>query len=184
MLWVVTIKEEAIKKEVLKMMREMPLEQIKVRKLCERLDIARSTFYVHYDSIYDVVEEIENEMMSERLFANKLNGITEYSSIREEVRASLDFLLEHAEIYESLLGNYGDESFKYKWARAITKRFQTLIISEEKSHEWKENVISFVIGGVQKMITNWLLHRDSISQESVEESMVEIIEALEKLSDR
>ena len=139
---------EIIKKEILQMMREMPLEQIKVKKLCDRLSIGRSTFYVYFDSIYDAVEEIEGELMSQKLFANKLNGMSEYSTIEEEVHESLQFLKDHIEVFESLLGRYGDESFKHKWAKGITRRVHQMIISDNKSDEWNEIIVTFVVGGV------------------------------------
>ena len=175
---------EIIKKEILQMMREMPLEQIKVKKLCDRLNIGRSTFYVYFDSIYDAVEEIEDELMSQKLFVNKLNGISEFSSLQEEVHASLQFLQDQIEVFEPLLGRYGDESFKYKWAKGITRRFHQLLISDNKSDEWNENVIAFVVGGVQKMITNWLIHQDSISMEAVEESFLDLVNNLQYLAEK
>lgn len=38
------------------------LGKISVRELCNRADISRGTFYSHYDDIYGVAEDYENEM--------------------------------------------------------------------------------------------------------------------------
>ena len=40
------------------------LSNISVKELCERADISRGTFYSHYDDIYGVAEDYENELIS------------------------------------------------------------------------------------------------------------------------
>ena len=40
------------------------METITVGELAERADIAKSTFYNHYDDIYAVAEEFENELIA------------------------------------------------------------------------------------------------------------------------
>ena len=39
------------------------IERITVAELAERADIAKSTFYYHYDDVYAVAEEFENELV-------------------------------------------------------------------------------------------------------------------------
>ena len=40
------------------------METITVGELAERADIAKSTFYNHYDDVYAVAEEFENELIA------------------------------------------------------------------------------------------------------------------------
>lgn len=56
------------KKLIKKMFAEMlsekkDLGKISVSELCKRADISRGTFYLHYDDIYGVAEEYENELI-------------------------------------------------------------------------------------------------------------------------
>ena len=54
----------AIKKVFAEMLSEKKqLDKIKVKELCERADISRGTFYSHYDDIYSVAEDFENELI-------------------------------------------------------------------------------------------------------------------------
>lgn len=39
------------------------LGKISVTELCKRADISRGTFYLHYDDIYGIAEEYENELI-------------------------------------------------------------------------------------------------------------------------
>ena len=38
-----------------------PLEKIRVRELCEKAQINKSTFYDHYRDVYDLAEQLEDE---------------------------------------------------------------------------------------------------------------------------
>lgn len=39
------------------------LSKVKISELCQKADISRGTFYLHYDDIYSVAEDYENEMV-------------------------------------------------------------------------------------------------------------------------
>ncbi len=44
---------------------EKPLEEITVRELADRADVNRGTFYAHYRDIYDMLEQVEQELLDE-----------------------------------------------------------------------------------------------------------------------
>ena len=44
-----------------------PLERITVKELCERAQISKQTFYLHYHDMYDLSEQIEASMITEML---------------------------------------------------------------------------------------------------------------------
>ncbi len=54
--------KEAIRKTFEEMICEMDYEQISIKELAERARINRKTFYLHYDSLDDLLRELQNEM--------------------------------------------------------------------------------------------------------------------------
>ena len=50
-----------IKNSFLALRSDHPLKKIRVTKLCETAMINKSTFYKHYQDVYDLSEKIENE---------------------------------------------------------------------------------------------------------------------------
>ena len=54
-----------LKNGLAKLMAEKSINEISVKELVELVDINRSTFYLHYSDIYNLLEEIEEEMLSE-----------------------------------------------------------------------------------------------------------------------
>jgi AcrR family transcriptional regulator len=59
---------ESIRKAYVELIHEKGTIDITVKDLVERADVNRSTFYAHYQDIYAVLEEIENEVV-QKLFA-------------------------------------------------------------------------------------------------------------------
>ena len=50
-----------------KLMQHKSIKEITVKELVEEVDINRSTFYLHYTDIYNMLETIENELQEEIL---------------------------------------------------------------------------------------------------------------------
>ena len=48
-----------------KLMQTKSLKEITVKELVEEVDINRSTFYLHYTDIYQMLESIETELQEE-----------------------------------------------------------------------------------------------------------------------
>ncbi len=61
----------AIKDAFIALEKEMNYEKISVKKLCERAEISRATFYLHYDGIDDVLNEVIDDAL---LFSEQASG--------------------------------------------------------------------------------------------------------------
>ena len=79
------------------------METITVGELAERVDIAKSTFYNHYDDVYTVAEEFENELiakLSAVLDEIELERSSEYESYFRKV---IEFLKVNEDIYRKAI---------------------------------------------------------------------------------
>lgn len=56
--------QQAIKNALVSLINEVGLENITVSSLCKKADINRSTFYLHYENIDDLIQSIESELSS------------------------------------------------------------------------------------------------------------------------
>lgn len=92
--------ERAIKQAFMELRREKPVEKIRVKELCDRACINKSTFYAHYQDIYALANAMEDEMVHAvveslpRLTASDVSERTEWLA-REMFRA---FTAHQAEI--------------------------------------------------------------------------------------
>lgn len=57
----------ALRGSLLELMREKDVSRITVKELCERADVNRGTFYAHYASPADLLEQIEQELLEKVL---------------------------------------------------------------------------------------------------------------------
>lgn len=53
----------AIRRAFLRLLQEKPLAKVTVKDICQLAEINRATFYSHYHDIYDLLEQIEQEML-------------------------------------------------------------------------------------------------------------------------
>ncbi len=75
------------------------IDKITVSELVARADIHRGTFYAHYDDIYAVAEDFENELIDQFFSTNPLLYAGDYDSFIDEMFA---YLKENDAIYKML----------------------------------------------------------------------------------
>lgn len=151
-----------------KLMKEKSIKQITVRELADEVDINRSTFYLHYNDIYDMVEKIEN-----RLVDKFITGLEELSKNRINENVLLQFmqdsytiLYSNADICSALLSENGDIMFLKKLHKIIYKNaydmIKNLMPSNAPTFE-VEFATSFCVSGIVGIVENWLqdIHADT-----------------------
>lgn len=107
---------QLIKKVFAEMLSEKKeLGKISVSELCKRVDISRGSFYSHYDDIYGVAEEYENEMI-DTFFDNA--RLFESQDIMHFIDSIFEFIRQNHENYR-LLCKSNDFLFAAKKLAAI-----------------------------------------------------------------
>lgn len=98
------------------------IEMITVGELAERADIARSTFYNHYDDVYAVAEEFENELIQK--LSDVLDEIETENVIGYEdyIRKVIDFLKQNENIYPKAIVSSDIRFFIEKLKCTISKK--------------------------------------------------------------
>ena len=94
------------RKALAQLLKDKHISQISIREICEKAELNRSTFYLHYKNVYDLLEEIENEIAAE---ADKAIDFKKESQIR-----FLKYLRENKDYYHILLTS-NDFNFMRKY---------------------------------------------------------------------
>ena len=118
------------------------MESITVGELAERADIAKSTFYNHYDDVYAVAEEFENELIGElsaTLDEIEVQNATEYE---DYIRKVIGFLKENEDIYRKAVTSSDVRFFIEKLKSIISKKVleesAVLPFSQNKSERYAQ----------------------------------------------
>lgn len=149
--------KSAIRRCLLSLLREKPIEKITVKEICELADINRGTFYTYYQNPAQLLTQIENEF-----YVDVLSSVVSFQhpdDVTNIFTRGLTVLKEHGELSSVLFGEHCDTEFLAKmvdvakeicihtWAKQ----------SPETSHTELEHMYDFVSYGSMRVIQQWLL---------------------------
>ena len=158
------------------LMRQKPIKDITVRELAQLGDINRCTFYLHYRDIYDMVEQVEQEVFAE--FETLVSAHPPREIQNKPLPMLLDlytFFSDNADLCAAFLGGNGDITFVNKIIGLIRDRVLEYWLQERKfSPEQFDYYFSFMASGCIGMIREWF-RRDML------ETPAEMAELTEKM---
>ena len=99
----------ALRGSLLELMREKDVSRITVKELCERADVNRGTFYAHYASPADLLEQIEQELL-EKVLAS-LESKLATGSLAALLTDIFTTLRQNGDLCGVLFSEHGDKEF-------------------------------------------------------------------------
>lgn len=96
------------------LMLEKDLNEITVSQLTALADLNRSTFYAHYQDIYDMVEQIETEIFQQ--FVELVQSRAPSAQLLTDI---FSFLAENADLCAVFLGRHGNYQFVEKFKDVV-----------------------------------------------------------------
>lgn len=138
---------------------EKPLKSITVREIAELADINRGTFYLHYKDVFDMAEQVLNEVFE------KFDAIVSAHDPQKSDDSPLPLLVnifelmtENASLTQCMMGKHGDAAFVDKLKNIIREKcFVQLkdLFHFENEDEWNY-YYNFIISGCIGLIGTWL----------------------------
>lgn len=113
----------ALKNGLAELMINKSISDISVRELTEKVDLNRGTFYLHYKDIFDLVEQVELEILEN---LQNILGSHPACELNGEPLPLLEdlfyFLKDNANICSVLIGKNGDIAFVNKLKNLIKEK--------------------------------------------------------------
>ena len=156
---------EAIKNEFIQLLCEKKnIDAITVTELTKRIGITRSTFYPHYESIYEIVNEIENDITKLILSDDQSNvAIEDIDNYIDKIK---NHIVENEAIYRIIFR--ADLSLYY--IEKIKKKFvneECNAIKEIYHEDDLELKMIFFIDGVFCQLINYLRKNEYYTSEEL-----------------
>lgn len=174
--------EQKIRLQLLTMMRKSSITSIKVSHLVDSLGICRSTFYLYYSSIYDVLQQIEDDFITEfeAAFTKDRQRFTgnydKYADIPlPSMVAGLNYVKSSEPVFSVLWGRYGDKVFQRRVMNLIANQKSLHMVSKQKNPELEELHFAFILEGWKAVILSWLKNTDSVSSEEMAMLLCQIL---------
>lgn len=150
-----------IKELFIEELKSRPIDQIRISEICEKLEINRTTFYRHYEDIYYLLKEIEND------FINGLKSVYEDIAVNKEdsfeaMKDILYFFKDNKDICQILFTEQNSSLLWESYRKLSTDLFFKKIFQKYPQslhidgNELKQ-AVEFVSGGFLALYKNWVM---------------------------
>lgn len=142
-----------------RLMQKKSIKEITVKELVEEVDINRSTFYLHYTDIYQMLESIENELMEGITNAVRENplDVIHKDGTYPFISRIFSLLEDNRDICNALLGPNGDMAFVIQ-----IEKFVADTVLKQLSDMFPRNIhdieysYAYCLNGCVGIVKTWL----------------------------
>jgi len=146
-----------------------------VTKICNLLNINRSTFYFYFCDIYDVLDTIEEKIISPLEFKSViLNNLILSSDRPQYIDSILDFFDENIKYLYILLGENGDSKFRVKLLKKLSPAISQEFNFPESQKKKLQYILEYQNSAVLSTIMKWYSSNKEISKKELIELLIDI----------
>lgn len=170
--------ERAIETEFMREYAAKDFDRITVKELCANVPVARTTFYAHYQNTDEVLEAVEDRLIS-RLVAvadEVSGGDLRRMDFTEFIDRTMAYVTSEWESFRALLIIQPDRRFEDKWKAAIKRHFHLRYPGKVMLANYDliaEVAASAVLGGYRY----WMEHPDDVDAARLNRAMCAMLTA-------
>ena len=149
----VAITKRMLKEALTEMLGEVDIYHVSIRELCQRADVNRTTFYKYYGSQFDLLADMENDLL---VFLSKT--ITENAADPNRIiETACSYLEEHLEFGRLILNNNVDPLFPQKiFSLAVLRETVMEKTPGQQDDAVREYLFNYLTYGAYRVISMWL----------------------------
>ncbi|MBQ3325716.1 TetR/AcrR family transcriptional regulator C-terminal domain-containing protein [Candidatus Saccharibacteria bacterium] len=142
------------------------LSRITVAELSQKAQITRGTFYAHFNNIYEVAEEMENEFIS--ALEESSRGMESVDGFPVYFHHLFEFLAEHEDLYRLLLSSDVPVEFILKFRLQMEKNIKRIMEKHQINRKTLDLDIAFFTDGATFMILDYFRGELTLSLSEIE----------------
>ncbi len=160
-----------------RLMSEIGFKEITVKNVTDEAGVYRSTFYLHFVDMYDLLEQQEDALIDEwRLHWSQEAQVSSVAGDFKQVVAILsNFYATHGDKIFLLLGEHGVGNFEQKMKKTMYEQTKELMQVQENVEF--DYLFDFFTNAIIYTMAKWYSERDVVPMENVVSMMYEIVEA-------
>ncbi|MCM1363959.1 MAG: TetR/AcrR family transcriptional regulator C-terminal domain-containing protein [Faecalibacterium sp.] len=159
--------KKAFEMSLVSIAKEVPLNKISVKQICERAELSRNAFYFHYSDINALIQDIEDNMINEiTAMFGEFREIGYPDNILTIIQNLTDYLIGRRETTLMLLDSTYSTSFTKRFNAAFSNFFFEYFKQYHKteSRGTYDCFYNYVSSGYCGMLSNWLHDPGDISR--------------------
>ena len=149
----VTMTKRMLKDALTEMLRSEDIYHVSIRELCQRADVNRTTFYKYYGNQFDLLADMENDLL---VFLS--DTIREYVSDRVRIIEILcRYMEEHLEFGRLIVNNNVDPLFPQRlFSMEVLREAVLMNYSSLQDEKLQEYLFNFITYGSYRIFCLWL----------------------------
>ncbi len=151
--------KSSIKSTLIELLRSKPLNNISVTELTSKADISRKTFYLHYNSIFEAKEDIDNDLIvwlndiiaSITSKTHPLNENDIFSFFKQINKITQN----HSEMVSYFMRNTKQSSLYIKVKQTLKNAVLERVSKNSKNPHYNDYIAEFLVNGILSTYIQW-----------------------------
>ena len=149
----ITMTKRLLKDALTELLRKEDIYHVSIRELCERADVNRTTFYKYYGNQFDLLADMENDLLgflSDTLREYAANPVRIIETICRHME-------EHLEFGRLIVNNNVDPLFPQKlFSLEVLREAVLMNYSSLQNEKLQEYLFNFITYGSYRIFCLWL----------------------------
>ncbi len=176
--------EDRLEESLILLLKEKRIEEISITEICRISGINRNTFYSHFDSVNELLQQIEGDFFEKVISQIKISKDS-ILNVTDMIIELMKVVEDNREIASILFSDNGDKNFLqrtllFALPLATENWMKELNISEIEA----KSLYLYVIGGVANILQDWILNGFKLTKEEVSELLNKLIIASQSAFER
>ncbi|PPA70458.1 TetR/AcrR family transcriptional regulator [Jeotgalibacillus proteolyticus] len=153
------------------------IEKITIKEITMKAGYNRSTFYEYFSDVYDVLEQIEDQLISklQELPLKQLSPQTDSFPLEALVK----IFSKHGHVLGILLGDQGDPAFQGKIKASMRPMIKEVLLAQGAIDDFElEYTLEYALSAMIGVLSYWF------GQDEKSPSIEELVKLLTELSER
>lgn len=170
----------AIKQAFFRLLKEKPFDKISVSDITSASLINRGTFYLHYKDKFDLIDQIENELLEK--IDDALSMVTEEAILAAyttgqplpHIVPMLTYVEENAQFFVLISQRHGSHQLFTKVGDKYFYRFlRTLHVNRDEI--WDAYLMEIMISNISAMLNTWISRGMKEKKEDLAQFLTDLV---------
>ena len=169
------------------LLEKKDFEYITVKEICDSAGVNRSTFYLHYENTYDLLQETSRYILDKHFayYSFDTKGITErfvncerkdlVFMTSEYLIPYLTFVKDNQRIFKVSIKHFNSLSMKDVYFRMFEHIFNPILERFRVPEKERSYMIKFYLTGVYAIVMEWLENNCSDDMETVIKVIIDCV---------
>ena len=151
------------------------ISNVSVTRICALAGYNRSTFYIYFEDIYEVLDEIESQIIKPDEFqALVLSNLLYENDKTRSIRMMLSLFEQNSDYFPVLLGANGDPAFREKLLEKLAPAVSALLGLPFNENKKLKYIMEYQSSAVVTTIVKWYQYGKDISADELISLLIDI----------